>query len=63
MALTEKAAALGDDKRTDFSDLRAVVVTCTLKCPDQTSRLAADGDPRDPPRTGAARGNSRHSFH
>ncbi|WP_372921885.1 flavodoxin family protein, partial [Roseovarius sp.] len=40
MALTEKQAALCAENNTDFSDLNAVFVNCTLKHPDQASHTS-----------------------
>ena len=40
MALNEKQAALCEANRTDFSDLRALILNCTLKRPEESSHTA-----------------------
>src|SRR6056297_2357914 len=40
MTLNEKQAALAEENRTDFSDLRAAYVNCTLKPGDRPSHTA-----------------------
>jgi len=40
MALSERQAALCEDNKTNFSDLRAVFFNCTLKRPDQPSHTS-----------------------
>ncbi len=40
MDLSEKQAALCEDNKTNFSDLRAVCFNCTLKHPDQASHTS-----------------------
>jgi multimeric flavodoxin WrbA len=37
MALNDLQSALCEENRTDFSDLSAVVINCTLKRPEETS--------------------------
>lgn len=40
MKLNEQQAALCDQNDTDFSDMQAVFINCTLKHPDQSSHTA-----------------------
>ena len=40
MTLSEKQTALCDENQTDYSDMRAVFLNCTLKHPDQASHTS-----------------------